>query len=117
VIAFINHYFNPIYFIVVSIVDLQMLVGRDGQLYVMDPANSDSSSVEPPHYMHDSLQKFRTEGIRDLRKWRNTSINVLKAFNQNKGVHAIFVSKEMLERDPKFEKSLLDHPGFTMNES
>ncbi|CAB5507190.1 hypothetical protein AZO1586R_2278, partial [Bathymodiolus azoricus thioautotrophic gill symbiont] len=91
-----------------SIVDLQMLVGRDGQLYVMDPANSDSSSVEPPHYMHDSLQKFRTEGIRDLRKWRNTSINVLKAFNQNKGVHAIFVSKEMLERDPEFEESLLD---------
>jgi hypothetical protein len=24
-----------------SIVDLQMLVGRDGQLYVIDPANSD----------------------------------------------------------------------------
>ncbi|CAC9592032.1 hypothetical protein, partial [uncultured Gammaproteobacteria bacterium] len=91
-----------------SIVDLQMLVGRDGQLYVMDPANSDSSSVEPPHYMHDSLQKFRTEGIRDLRKWRNTSINVLKAFNQNEGVHAILVSKEMLDRDPEFEESLLD---------
>jgi hypothetical protein len=33
---------------------------------------------------------------------------VLKAFNQNKGVHAIFVSKEMLDRDPEFEESLLD---------
>jgi hypothetical protein len=32
----------------------------------------------------------------------------LKAFNQNKGVHAIFVSKEMLDRDPEFEESLLD---------
>jgi hypothetical protein len=31
---------------------------------------------------------------------QNTSLNVLKAFNQNKGVHAIFVSKEMLDRDP-----------------
>jgi hypothetical protein len=29
-------------------------------------------------------------------------------FNQNKGVHAIFVSKEMLDRDPEFEESLLD---------
>jgi hypothetical protein len=27
---------------------------------------------------------------------------------QNKGVHAIFVSKEMLENDPEFEKSLLN---------
>jgi hypothetical protein len=44
-------------------------------------------------------------------------------------MHAIFVSKEMLDRDPEFEESLLDkaqkqqdlvggsHPGFTRNES
>jgi hypothetical protein len=53
-------------------------------------------------------KKFRTKSIRDLKKWRNPSLNVLKAFNQNKGVHAIFVSKEMLDRDPEFEESLLD---------
>jgi hypothetical protein len=36
--------------------------------------------------------------------WRN----IIFPFDQNKGVHAIFVSKKMLERDPEFEKSLLE---------
>jgi hypothetical protein len=29
-------------------------------------------------------------------------------FNQNKGMHAIFVSKEMLDCDSEFEESLLE---------
>jgi hypothetical protein len=33
---------------------------------------------------------------------------ILKEFDQNQGMHAIFVSKKMLEGDPKFEKSLLE---------
>jgi hypothetical protein len=45
-----------------------MLVGRDGQLYVMDPANPDSPSTEPSYFMRDYLQKFRKEGIRELKK-------------------------------------------------
>jgi hypothetical protein len=48
------------------------------------------------------------KSIEGLRGWRDASLNVLKTFNQNKGMHAIFVSKEMLERDPEFEKSLLN---------
>jgi hypothetical protein len=32
-----------------------MLVGRDGQLYVIDPANSDSPLTEPLYFMRDDL--------------------------------------------------------------
>ncbi|SSC11123.1 hypothetical protein BPUTEOSOX_950, partial [thiotrophic endosymbiont of Bathymodiolus puteoserpentis (Logatchev)] len=87
------------------IADLQMLVGRDGQLYVIDPANPNSPSIQSSF---PGSQQFRMKSINGLRRWRDASLNVLKTFNQNKGVHAIFVSKEMLERDPEFEKSLLD---------
>jgi tRNA(Leu) C34 or U34 (ribose-2'-O)-methylase TrmL len=52
-----------------SIVDLQMLVGRDGQLYVIDPANSDSPLTEPLYFMRDDLQKFRTKSIRDYHEY------------------------------------------------
>jgi hypothetical protein len=53
-------------------------------------------------------QEERKENIKGLLEWRDTSLSVLKAFDQNKGVHVIFVSKKMLERDPEFEKSLLE---------
>jgi hypothetical protein len=82
-----------------------MLVGRDGQLYVIDPANPNSPSIQSSL---PNSQQFRMKSIEGLRGWRDASLNVLKTFNQNKGMHAIFVSKEMLERDPEFEKSLLN---------
>jgi hypothetical protein len=43
-----------------------------------------------------------------LQEWRDTSLKILKEFDQNQGMHAIFVSKKMLEDDPKFEQSLLE---------
>jgi hypothetical protein len=43
-----------------------------------------------------------------LQEWRDASLSTLKEFNQNKGMHAIFVSKEMLDCDPEFEESLLE---------
>jgi hypothetical protein len=45
--------------------------------------------------------------FKNLQEWRDTSLNTLKEFNQNKGMHAIFVSKEMLDCDSEFEESLL----------
>ncbi|WP_143243121.1 C80 family cysteine peptidase, partial [Bathymodiolus azoricus thioautotrophic gill symbiont] len=85
--------------------DLQMLLGRDGQLYVMDPLNIHSPSSE---VLSCYSQVDRKENIENLLKWRDESLSTLKEFDQNKGMHAIFVSKKMLEGDPKFEKSLLD---------
>jgi hypothetical protein len=86
-----------------------MLLGRDGQLYVMDPLNADLPSSE---ILSGYSQEERKENIKGLLEWRDTSLSVLKAFDQNKGVHAIFVSKKMLERDPEFEKSLLEKALF-----
>jgi hypothetical protein len=83
------------------IADLQMLVGRDGQLYVIDPANPNSPLIQSSL---PSSQQFRMKSIKGLKRWRDASLNVLKTFNQNKGVHAILVSKEMLDRDPEFEE-------------
>ncbi|VVH63380.1 hypothetical protein BSPWISOX_1427, partial [uncultured Gammaproteobacteria bacterium] len=82
--------------------DFQVLLGRDGQLYVIDPLNihAPSSEVLPYHSQVD-----RKKNIKNLQEWRDTSLNTLKEFNQNKGMHAIFVSKEMLDRDPEFEES------------
>ncbi|VVH54836.1 hypothetical protein BSPCLSOX_345, partial [uncultured Gammaproteobacteria bacterium] len=88
-----------------SIDDLQMLLGRDGQLYIIDPLNINSPSSK---YLSDFSQNERENSIENLQEWRDTSLNTLKEFNQNKGMHAIFVSKEMLDRDPEFEESLLD---------
>jgi hypothetical protein len=82
-----------------------MLLGRDGQLYVIDPLNINSPSSESLSYFS---QEEREENIENLREWRDTSLSVLEEFNQNKGMNAIFVSKEMLGDDPKFEQSLLE---------
>jgi hypothetical protein len=51
-------------------------------------------------------QEERKENIKGLLEWRDTSLSVLKAFDQNKGVHAIFVSKKMLE---KFQTMVSQH--------
>jgi hypothetical protein len=67
--------------------DLQMLLGRDGQLYVMDPLNADLPSSE---ILSGYSQEERKENIKGLLEWRDTSLSVLKAFDQNKGVHVIF---------------------------
>jgi hypothetical protein len=88
-----------------SIGDFQMLLGRDGQLYVVDPFNTYSSSSET---LSPSSQKIREDNIKDLKEWRKTSLNTLRVFDQNQGMHAILVDKAMLERDPAFEKSLLN---------
>jgi hypothetical protein len=48
------------------------------------------------------------DNIKDLKEWRKTSLNTLRVFDQNQGIHAILVDKAMLERDPAFEKSLLN---------
>jgi hypothetical protein len=40
--------------------------------------------------------------IKDLKEWRKTSLNTLRVFDQNQGMHAILVDKAMLERDPAF---------------
>jgi hypothetical protein len=85
--------------------DLQMLLGRDGQLYVMDPLNTNPPSSE---FSSDFSQEEREYHIEHLQRWRDTSLKILKEFDQNQGMHAIFVSKKMLEDDPKFEQSLLD---------
>jgi Flp pilus assembly secretin CpaC len=55
-----------------------------------------------------SSQKIREDNIKDLKEWRKTSLNTLRVFDQNQGMHAILVDKAMLERDPAFEKSLLN---------
>jgi hypothetical protein len=77
-----------------------MLLGRDGQLYVVDPFNTYSSSSEA---LSPSSQKIREDNIKDLKEWRKTSLNTLRVFDQNQGMHAILVDKAMLERDPAFE--------------
>jgi hypothetical protein len=82
-----------------------MLLGRDGQLYVMDPLNTNPPSSE---FSSDFSQEEREYHIEHLQRWRDTSLKILKEFDQNQGMHAIFVSKKMLEDDPKFEQSLLD---------
>jgi hypothetical protein len=92
-------------FLILITHDLQMLLGRDGQLYVIDPLNINSPSSESLSYFS---QEEREENIENLREWRDTSLSVLEEFNQNKGMNAIFVSKEMLGDDPKFEQSLLE---------
>ncbi|WP_139682241.1 C80 family cysteine peptidase, partial [thiotrophic endosymbiont of Bathymodiolus puteoserpentis (Logatchev)] len=84
--------------------DLQMLLGRDGQLYVIDPLNNSSPSESPS----DSSLNDRADNIENLQEWKDISLKILKEFDQNKGINAIFVSKEMLGDDPKFEQSLLE---------
>jgi hypothetical protein len=82
-----------------------MLMGRDGQLYVIDPLNIYSSSSETLSLFS---QQTREYNIESLEYWRETSLNTLKEFDQNKGMHAIFVDNNMLEEDSEFKKSLLD---------
>ncbi|CAB5496063.1 C80 family cysteine peptidase, partial [Bathymodiolus thermophilus thioautotrophic gill symbiont] len=88
-----------------SIGDLQVLMTRDGQLYVIDPLNAYTPSSKTLSFFS---QQTREENIRNLEEWRDTSLSVLERFDQNKGMHAIFVDNNMLERDPEFEKNLLD---------
>jgi hypothetical protein len=57
-----------------------MLLGRDGQLYVVDPFNTYSSSSEA---LSPSSQKIREDNIKDLKEWRKTSLNTLRVFDQN----------------------------------
>jgi hypothetical protein len=76
--------------------DFQVLLGRDGQLYVIDPLNIHVPSSEVlPYYS----QVDRKKNIKNLQEWRDASLSILKEFKQNKDMHAIFVSKEMLDRE------------------
>jgi hypothetical protein len=88
-----------------SISDLQMLMGRDGQLYVFDPINSDPPSSGT---LSNFLQQVRKDNIEDLEKLRDKSLGTLKKFDQNKGMHAILISENVLKQDPEFEKDLLN---------
>jgi hypothetical protein len=78
-----------------------MLMGRDGQLYVIDPLNIYSSSSETLSLFS---QQSREYNIESLEYCRETSLNTLKEFDQNKGMHAIFVDNNMLEEDSEFKK-------------
>jgi hypothetical protein len=66
----------------------------------MDPLNN-SSPLEPSF---DFSQEEREYHIEHLQEWRDTSLKILKEFDQNQGMHAIFVSKKMLEDDPKIKR-------------
>jgi hypothetical protein len=61
-----------------SIDDLQMLLGRDGQLYIIDPLNINSPSSK---YLSDFSQNERENSIENLQEWRDTALNTLKEFN------------------------------------
>ncbi|MBA5249988.1 MAG: hypothetical protein FE834_10775, partial [Gammaproteobacteria bacterium] len=85
--------------------DLQMLIGRDGQLYVFDPMAS-----YPPLLDTDDPdnQETRVKNIVNLENFSEISASILKEFDQGKNMRAVFVDQEMLEKDPEFEKKLLD---------
>ncbi|MBA5249084.1 MAG: hypothetical protein FE834_06065, partial [Gammaproteobacteria bacterium] len=85
--------------------DLQMLIGRDGQLFVFDPLAFDvplSNSDRPKN------QTTRVENLENLENFREISASILKEFDQGKNMRAVFVNKEILEKDPEFEKKLID---------
>jgi hypothetical protein len=104
--AHFSKFVNPFNFILnLSIGDLQMLMGRDGQLYVFDPINSDPPSSGT---LSNFLQQVRKDNIEDLEKLRDKSLGTLKKFDQNKGMHAILISENVLKQDPEFEKDLLN---------
>ncbi|MBA5249218.1 MAG: hypothetical protein FE834_06775, partial [Gammaproteobacteria bacterium] len=90
-----------------SISDLQMLMGRDGQLYVFDPANS---FMTPSIFqmMSEFRQTIRTENMSGLKELGEHASSVLKKFDRNKGVHAIFVDEKMLQENPNLKEELLN---------
>ncbi|CAB5497277.1 hypothetical protein THERMOT_665, partial [Bathymodiolus thermophilus thioautotrophic gill symbiont] len=85
--------------------DLQMLMAKDGQLYVFNP-----ESDNPPMARPDSRvrQGMREANVRGLKMLSEKATLFLRGFNENNRMHAIFVDDTLLKKDPKLKEKLIN---------
>ncbi|CAB5499794.1 C80 family cysteine peptidase, partial [Bathymodiolus thermophilus thioautotrophic gill symbiont] len=85
--------------------DLQMLMGKDGQLYVFDPGSADSPMHQPDS---PANQIARSMNMKELKKLIEKATLFLGKFNESNRMHAIFVDEALLKKDPNLEEKLIN---------
>ncbi|WP_202753113.1 C80 family cysteine peptidase, partial [Bathymodiolus thermophilus thioautotrophic gill symbiont] len=85
--------------------DLQMLMGKDGQLYVFDPGSADSPMHQPDS---PANQIARSMNMKELKKLNEKATLFLGKFNESNRMHAIFVDEALLKKDPNLEEKLIN---------